>query len=183
MGMHLTAYGGRDDRLFRAGIMESGNPIAYRYGDFPNPDYSSYDYESEQTRRHNISSPQVSICRIANSLMSRGFNFTDTHQPRYDLLVQQANCTQAVDTLQCLRGVPFDQLNAVINTTALGGPNWVPYIDGDFIQKYTSIQLAQGQFVKVPIIDGANTDEGTAFGPRGINTTEQFFNYLTGVLS
>ena len=27
VGAHLVAYGGRDDSLFRAGIMESGNPI------------------------------------------------------------------------------------------------------------------------------------------------------------
>lgn len=30
VGFHLTAYNGRDDGLFRAAIMESGNPVAYR---------------------------------------------------------------------------------------------------------------------------------------------------------
>jgi carboxylesterase type B len=30
-----------------------------------------------------------------------------------------------------------------------------------------------------PIIDGANTDEGTAFGPTGINTTADFTTYST----
>jgi carboxylesterase type B len=29
VGFHLTAFNGRDDKLFRAAIMESGNPIAY----------------------------------------------------------------------------------------------------------------------------------------------------------
>ena len=29
MGWHLTAYDGRDDGIFRAGIMESGNPVNY----------------------------------------------------------------------------------------------------------------------------------------------------------
>ena len=29
VGWHLTAYNGRDDKLFRAAIMESGNPINY----------------------------------------------------------------------------------------------------------------------------------------------------------
>lgn len=29
VGWHLTAYNGRDDRLFRAAIMESGGPINY----------------------------------------------------------------------------------------------------------------------------------------------------------
>lgn len=27
VGFHLTAYGGRDDKLFRAAIMESGNAV------------------------------------------------------------------------------------------------------------------------------------------------------------
>ena len=29
VGFHLTAYNGRDDKLFRGAIMESGNPVAY----------------------------------------------------------------------------------------------------------------------------------------------------------
>jgi carboxylesterase type B len=29
VGFHLTAYGGRDDKLFRGAIMESGNPVYY----------------------------------------------------------------------------------------------------------------------------------------------------------
>jgi len=37
---------------------------------------------------------------------------------------------------------------------------WNPVVDGDFIQRFASIQLKEGAFVKVPIIDGANTDEG-----------------------
>jgi hypothetical protein len=51
-------------------------------------------------------------------------------------------------------------------------------IDGDFIQKFTSIQLADGDFVKVPIIDGANTDEGTSFGPVGMENSTQFAAYI-----
>lgn len=51
-------------------------------------------------------------------------------------------------------------------------------MDGDFVQKYTSLQLADGDFVKVPIIIGANTDEGTAFSPIAINSTDEFYSYL-----
>ena len=38
------------------------------------------------------------------------------------------------------------------------------------------MQLAEGAFVHVPIIDGANTDEATLFAPMGINTTQDWIN-------
>ena len=138
VGWHLTAYNGRDDGIFRAGIMQSGNPV--NYGSYK----SAADY-----------------------------------QPLYDGLVEATNCTAAVDTLACLRGVPSDSLASIFtnNSTLTGG--WDPIVDGDFIQRWASIQLAEGAFVKVPILDGANTDEGTAFGPQGIDTDEEFLAYIS----
>ena len=52
-------------------------------------------------------------------------------------------------------------------------------MDGDFLQQYASRQLVNGQFVKVPIISGANTDEGTAFSSQGINNTDDFNALVT----
>ncbi|KAJ5651831.1 hypothetical protein N7507_009257 [Penicillium longicatenatum] len=138
VGYHLTAYGGRDDKLFRAGIMESGGSIA--------------------------ASPS---------------NYTG-FQSTYDELVSQVNCTGTVDALQCLREVPFATLNAVLNGT--GGSseyNFWPVVDGDLIRNWGSVHLNKHEFVKVPILAGSNTDEGTAFGPTGINTTQQWYDYLT----
>lgn len=156
VGMHLLAYGtsipnhtsclpiqspltppkgGRNDNLFRAAIMESGNPISV--------------------------------------LVFHGSAF---YQPAYDSIVQATNCTDTIDTLQCLRAVPFAELNPIVNSTF--APYWGIVIDGDFIQKYGSIQLSRGEFVHVPIISGANTDEGTLFGPVGIDNDTAFLNYL-----
>ncbi|KAJ5917924.1 hypothetical protein N7454_010299 [Penicillium verhagenii] len=138
VGYHLTAYGGRDDKLFRAGIMESGGSIT--------------------------ASPA---------------NYT-TFQSTYDELVSQVNCADTADTLQCLREVPFATLNAVLNGTAGSSEyNFWPVLDGDLIRNWGSIQLNRHEFVKVPILMGSNTDEGTAFGPTGINTTQQWYDYLT----
>ena len=55
----------------------------------------------------------------------------------------------------------------------------MPIVDGDFIARYTSEQLADGSFVHVPIIDGTNTDEGVAFGPQGVNSTAVFVADVT----
>jgi carboxylesterase type B len=139
VGAHLVAYGGRDDKLFRGAVMESGNPVNY----VPYRDAGFY-------------------------------------QPSYDLIVNQTGCYNQTDTLGCLRTVPYAKLNAVFNQTAFELTPFEPVIDGDFIQKFGSIQLTDGNFVKVPIISGANTDEGTAFGPMGIENTTQFAAYIEG---
>ncbi|KAK8202275.1 hypothetical protein M8818_005804 [Zalaria obscura] len=136
VGFHLTAYNGRDDHLFRAAIMESGNPVAYG-----------------------------------------PLNGTDYYQPRYAALVAAAGCDNANSTLACLRQLPLFVLNNILNTSDFN-TDWNPTVDGDFIARYTSLQMADGDFVHVPIIDGANSDEGTAFSPTGINTTADLVYYL-----
>ncbi|KAF2270245.1 alpha/beta-hydrolase [Lojkania enalia] len=134
VGMHLTAYGGRDDKLFRGAIMQSGSPISY----------STLDYDPSELLTASV----------------------------------QLGCNNSSSILDCLRTISYDTLNAWINSTASYAFSWQPIIDGDFIQGKTSLQLDSGAFVHVPIISGANSDEGTAFGPKPINTAQDFYNYL-----
>jgi triacylglycerol lipase len=53
-----------------------------------------------------------------------------------------------------------------------------PQPDGDFIQNSTLQQLHDGDFVKVPLLNGANTDEGTAFLPYAFNSDKNFTDYV-----
>jgi carboxylesterase type B len=138
VGAQLIAYGDRDDKLFRAAIVESGSPIQ--------------------------------LLPIS------------PNQAAFNLLTQQTGCFSATDKLKCLRVLPFAQLNQILNTTgSLGllGQVWAPILDGDFIQQKPSVQIKAGNFVRVPIIAGANSDEGTAFGPTGVDNTTVFLNDLT----
>ena len=136
VGFHLTAFNGRNDHLFHAAMMESGNPVHYT-----------------------------------------ALNGTEYYQPRYAALVQAAGCQGSSNTLQCLRDVPLFTLNNVLNTTDFNA-NWNPTLDGDFVARYQSEQLADGAFVKVPILLGANSDEGTAFSPTGINNSAILESYI-----
>jgi carboxylesterase type B len=139
VGFHLTAYNGRDDKLFRGAIMQSGNPI--NYGPLVDP--------------------------LGNANM-------------FDELTKRTNCANQTSPIKCLRALPAEQLNTAINTTSpiLNITGFQPILDGDFIAKRTSLQLAAGEFVHVPIIDGANSDEGSAFSPQPVNTTEDFAFYV-----
>ncbi|OAG08678.1 alpha/beta-hydrolase [Paraphaeosphaeria sporulosa] len=133
VGFQLTAYGGRNDHLYRAAIMQSGGPILYG--------------------------------------AQGGANKT---QAAFDEIASQVGCASSTYRLECLRNVPFDALNATMAGDLFNTAGFGVVTDGDFVQDYGSIQLSRGQFTKVPIMIGANSDEGASFAPYGINTTEQF---------
>jgi acetylcholinesterase len=105
------------------------------------------------------------------------FNNTELGQATYNILVTNTSCASTVNTsasLDCLRTLPFAEINAALNGTAAAP--WPPVLDGDFIADYPSRQTADGRFVHVPILIGSNSDEGTAFGTGrgpgggGVNT-------------
>lgn len=116
-----------------------------------------------------------------------GFNASDLKQQTYDSLVRNTSCVSLVGTaasLDCLRNLPFDDINKALNFT--GVPLWAPVLDGDFISDYPANQLDQGNFLKIPILIGENSDEGTAFGkarvPRVINTDEEMREKIASML-
>jgi triacylglycerol lipase len=69
-------------------------------------------------------------------------------------------CQNSTQLLDCLRAVPVERLNAVINSTATAGATYSAVIDGDLVAKAASVQLQGGNFVRVPFLLGTNTDEG-----------------------
>lgn len=103
-----------------------------------------------------------------------------SRQAAYNNLTEAVGCSSAADTLACLKSAPYSDLNAALNATTGGG--FGPKIDNDFIARHSSQQLADGSFVQVPIIIGANSDEGTAYAPRSLNTTTDFMGYLNNTL-
>ncbi|KAM0244371.1 hypothetical protein ACHAP5_006278 [Fusarium lateritium] len=104
-----------------------------------------------------------------------GFNGTQHMQDTYDSLVKSvslcANLVGSQESLACLRKAPLIEIHQAL--TARNGRTWAPVLDGDFFTDYTTNQLEDGRFNKVPILIGANTDEGTSFGigrrPNGGN--------------
>lgn len=81
--------------------------------------------------------------------------------------------------MSCLKTAPFEEINSAVNVSGIAA--WAPVMDGDFIQDYPTNQFRDGRFVHVPIMIGANTDEGGYFrGLRGnanvsiLNTDEDF---------
>ncbi|EIM84589.1 alpha/beta-hydrolase [Stereum hirsutum FP-91666 SS1] len=137
ISMHLIAFGGvQDPPLFRAAIMESGNPTVQ-------------------------------------------MTYTpDLYQPFFDNLTAAVNCSEAQDILACLRAVPYDDFFAAGGNVSTAVSTWQPVIDSVFVPGFPSQQLKEGKYFNVPILNGANTDEGYSFGPGGINTEDDLIDAL-----
>jgi carboxylesterase type B len=130
VGLQLTAYGGRDDKLFRAAVMESGNPSLMsassgaRY-------QSMYDILTTQAGCANSTDSLQCLRTVSTEKMNTIINGT---------VVPTSNSTPAVP------GMPGASRSILIGFS--------PTIDDDFVSKELSKQLVQGKFVHVPIISG-----------------------------
>lgn len=101
--------------------------------------------------------------------------------PYYKGFVQ--NMTRSVgcgedDQLACLRALSQEDLFA-----AVPHPDWrwSPLADGDFLTGYPSQLMAEGKFIKVPLLTGTNTDEGISFHPDTprLDTETDLFHAFT----
>lgn len=78
---------------------------------------------------------------------------------------------QASTILPCLRSLDQETLFAAAPTQV-----WNPLIDGDFLTGYPSSLIRDGKYNAIPLLTGANTDEGSGFSPSGPNTEQDLFD-------
>jgi acetylcholinesterase len=105
-------------------------------------------------------------------------------QPYFNSVVEKTGCSNSTDHLECLRELPVQTLNDVFNGTTpvnVTSPSLSAVLDGDFITAQAPELLAAGKFAHVPLLLGNNFDEGTAYGKKGLNTSDQFATYLSGL--
>ncbi|KAI7481610.1 carboxylesterase [Hortaea werneckii] len=82
--------------------------------------------------------------------------------------------TAHTEALACLRNLTSEQLFHSNYTVV-----WNPIVDGTFLTAYPSQLAAVGAFIRVPLLIGANTDEGISFSTHGLdNSTAIFHNLL-----
>lgn len=145
VSLHLTAYGGRDDKLFHAAAAES-----------------------------------VSFATV---------NTASEAQYQYDNYARLAGCTDKdpAKSLSCLRSKRTEQLlfpTSDINIPYSGQSKaplymFAPSIDGDIITELTYNAFAKGHFIKVPVIIGADTNDGRSFAPTSTSNQAQSNAFLT----
>ncbi|KAI0468204.1 vacuolar triacylglycerol lipase [Xylaria cf. heliscus] len=104
-------------------------------------------------------------------------------QYQYDNFALAAGCA-GNDSLACMRSKTAVELQTVNKGSAYpGAPSaplypWNPVVDGDLIRNLTYDAFADGSFVKIPLIVGDDTNEGTIFTPRDASTIGQSDAFL-----
>ncbi|GMF68279.1 unnamed protein product [Aspergillus oryzae] len=102
----------------------------------------------------------------------------------YNNLVIRTGCASDADTLECLRGLDAEILQREnINTPlphAQQAPLYLygPVVDGDLVSDYTYRLFHQGRFIKVPVIFGDDTNEGTIFVPKNVSNVGEADTFI-----
>lgn len=112
----------------------------------------------------------------------------DESQYQYDNLAKRLNCaanTQSTDdTLTCMRSKSTTQLQLVNKNIPYPGAKnpplfmYNPVVDNDLVRNYTRAAFDTGNFLKVPVIFGDDTNAGTVFTPKGTSSLSQSSTFL-----
>ena len=115
-------------------------------------------------------------------IMESGSSTTQQYYPMnitqawYNNISTNVGCGNAADTLACLKNISTSALRTEFNQSWY---SFGPVVDGDFIPKWPKDLIAEGSFLKVPVISGNNLDEGTSFGFGNVNTTDELSDAIS----
>lgn len=106
---------------------------------------------------------------------------------QFERFAKNISCDPAegIDVMACLRSKDTATLQGSDVTSPFPGaprtpnPSWyfLPVIDGTFSTDYLYNLFEQGKLVRVPLIVGDDTDEGTGFAINA-NTSSQFLDFI-----
>ncbi|KAI2632275.1 sterol esterase [Hypoxylon sp. NC1633] len=107
-------------------------------------------------------------------------------QDIYDTVVREAGCTNAADTLDCLRGVDYDTfLNAANSVPGIlsyssVALSYLPRPDSVMLTDSPDVLALSGRYAAVPMIIGDQEDEGTIFSlfQPNITNTDDLVDYI-----
>lgn len=112
---------------------------------------------------------------------------TDQHQNDFDKLMACFKCDgNSVDKIQCLQNIDEEKIKQVFHPDngVLEKGFKYPYVDGDIIEKSSFDILESGTgFLKVPLLIGTTTDEGTVFVDSSIDNSDHAYSDLISTFS
>ncbi|EGP84702.1 uncharacterized protein MYCGRDRAFT_75537 [Zymoseptoria tritici IPO323] len=111
------------------------------------------------------------------------------HEEQFTQLLHEVGCANkpAAEILSCLRAAPP---SAVIEaqTTIFNSYNpslrwaWQPVLDNDIISRRPLEALRSGDYHKVRLLTGFNSNEGSMYVPKSASTSSEFTNFFASLL-
>lgn len=102
----------------------------------------------------------------------------------YDNLTARTGCADSDDTLACLRSLDVATLQRQNYNIPFPGAEipplfmYGPTIDGELVPDYTDRLFQQGRFLKVPVIFGDDTNEGTVWVPKNTSSIAEADTFI-----
>jgi acetylcholinesterase len=101
-----------------------------------------------------------------------------------DRTMEKAGCDRSKDRMRCLRGKSLKKLQRLNRSGPFPGQTvdplfyWTPCIDGEFLQDLPYKLFESRRTVKVPIMAGSCTNEGSVFAPHEASTAKDVINFF-----
>ncbi|RSL80534.1 hypothetical protein CEP51_006492 [Fusarium floridanum] len=102
---------------------------------------------------------------------------------QYEDILTKVDCLDAKDRMACLRGKSSEELQALnrqgpfVDRTYPAKFYWAPCTDGDMFPDYPTKLYERGEYVKVPLLFGACTNEGSNYGVNA-GSSAQFIRFM-----
>lgn len=97
-------------------------------------------------------------------------------QEQYNCLLNATGCTEKTDSLACLRSV--DALKLQTEQCQFN-----PHLDDDLVREPMLTRFSEGRYLKIPVLAGSCTDEGTKNVPQDTNTSMQALQFVNNQAS
>ncbi|KAA1475672.1 alpha/beta-hydrolase [Dentipellis sp. KUC8613] len=131
--------------------------------------------------------PPLFRAALANSpFLPFAYQYNDPiTESLYSNIVVEANCTESVNALGCLRKVDANALAtaemSVDSSNFLGLFSFVPVVDGEFLVETPTVTLQRGRINGEAALFSTNTHEGTLFAPPEAVSNITLTQYVTGL--
>lgn len=162
---HISKFGGNPKHVVLGGASAGAASISLHLTAYGGQDFGLF---------HAAAAESVSFATVLTAKESRY---------QYDNLAIRLGCVGS-DSLSCLRSKTAQELQAVNYNVPYPGasepPTYMynPAIDDDVLSDYTYGSFEKGNFIKVPVIIGDDTNGGTYFAPEDTSTLVQSNTWL-----
>ncbi|KAK7421898.1 hypothetical protein QQX98_001892 [Neonectria punicea] len=162
---HISKFGGDPDHVVMQGVSAGAGSVALHLAAYGGRDDGLF------------------AGAIAESTFFPGQQDSSDLEYQYDRVISEAHCEDAKNKMSCLRGKSKKELQAINHSGPFTGRSgfpkfyWTPCTDGDFLRDTPYKLYEKGDFVKVPILFGSCTNEGSQFVPNAVDTN-QFTSFM-----
>ncbi|KAH7328803.1 Alpha/Beta hydrolase protein [Stachybotrys elegans] len=163
---HISKFGGDPDHVIIQGISAGAGSVALHLASYGGQDRGLF------------------VGAIAESIFFPAQPYLADLEWQYDRTIEAAGCSEADDRMSCLRNKSKKALQRINRPSPFPSQTinplfyWTPCIDGEFLEDLPYHLFESGRFIKVPLLAGACTNEGSVFAPPNARSPRDMTNFL-----